>query len=429
MRHFPHERSIRAANLMKNAKKIAVIGGGPAGIMAAIQAANLGAKVTLFEKNNRIGKKLSITGKGRCNLTNVADVEEVVKNIPGNGKFLYSALKNFPTSATINFFENLGLKTKVERGGRVFPVSDKAAEVIEVLEKKLALLDVEIKFNSKVTKILVENKKVTGLEVGGKFFDFDKIILASGGKSYPATGSTGDGFELAKNLGHTITEILPALVPLEVEEDFVKILQGLSLKNISVTLFADEKKITEIFGEMLFTHFGVSGPIILTLSRTVAKLLAEKKFVELQINLKPALTTEQLDARILRDFEKFKKKSAKNALVELLPHKLIEVILDLSFIDLEKKVTEITKAERQMLLKNLRGLTLTITKTRPISEAIVTSGGVSVKEINPKTMESKIISGLYFVGEVADVDGFTGGFNLQSAWSMGNDAGIFAATE
>ena len=293
-------------------------------------------------------------------------------------------------------------------------------------EKKLALLDVEIKFDSKVTKIFAEDKKVTGLEVGGEIFKFDKVILATGGASYPATGSTGDGFKLAKNLGHTVTEILPALVPLEVEEDFVKDLQGLSLKNVSVTLFADGKKITDIFGEMLFTHFGISGPIILTLSRTVAKLLAEKKFVELQINLKPALTAEQLDARILRDFEKFKKKSAKNSLVELLPHKLIEVILDLSFIDAEKKVTEITKVERQRLLKNLRGLPLTITKTRPLAEAIVTAGGVSVKEINPKTMESKIISGLYIVGEVLDVDGFTGGFNLQAAWAMGNIAGISA---
>ena len=411
---------------MKNLKTVAVIGGGPAGIMAAIKSAEGGAKVTLFEKNSRLGRKLSITGKGRCNLTNTADIAEVVKNIPGNGKFLYSALKNFSTADTINFFESLGLKTKVERGGRVFPQSDKASEVIEVLEKKLALLDVEIKFDSKVTKIFAEDKKVTGLEVGGEIFKFDKVILATGGASYPATGSTGDGFKLAKNLGHTVTEILPALVPLEVEEDFVKDLQGLSLKNVSVTLFADGKKITDIFGEMLFTHFGISGPIILTLSRTVAKLLAEKKFVELQINLKPALTAEQLDARILRDFEKFKKKSAKNSLVELLPHKLIEVILDLSFIDAEKKVTEITKAERQRLLKNLRGLPLTITKTRPLVEAIVTAGGVSVKEINPKTMESKIISGLYIVGEVLDVDGFTGGFNLQAAWAMGNIAGISA---
>ena len=408
--------------------KIAVIGAGPAGMMAAIKSAENGAKVTLFDKNDRLGKKLSITGKGRCNLTNIADVPEVVKNIPGNGKFLYSALKSFTTADTINFFESLGLKTKVERGGRIFPESDNAQDVIDVLTKKLLLLDVDIKFDSKVTKIFSENKKATGLEVDGKILNFDKIILATGGASYPVTGSTGDGFKLAKELGHKVTEILPALVPLEVEEDFVKDLQGLSLKNISATLFADEKKILELFGEMLFTHFGISGPIILTMSRTVAKLLSEKKFVEVKINLKPALTFEQLDARILRDFEKFKKKSAKNSLIELLPHKLILPILDLSFIDAEKKVSEITKAERQRLIENLRGLTLTITKTRPISEAIVTSGGISVKEINPKTMESKIIDGLYIVGEVADVDGFTGGFNLQAAWSMGNVAGISAAS-
>ena len=397
-------------------------------MMSAIRAAENGAKVTLFEKNNRLGKKLSITGKGRCNLTNSADMSEVVKNIPGNGKFLYSALKNFTTSDTINFFESLGLKTKVERGGRIFPESDNAQEVIDVLTRKLFSLDVDIKLDSKVTEIIANDGKVIGLEVGGKILNFDRIILATGGASYPATGSTGDGFNFANKLGHTVTEILPALVPLEVEEDFVKTVQGLSLKNICATLFANGKKIQEIFGEMLFTHFGISGPIILTISRTVAKLLAEKNFVELQINLKPALTAEQLDARILRDFEKFKRKTAKNALVELLPHKLIEPVLDLSYIVEDKKVTEITKAERQRLVENLRKLTLTITKTRPISEAIVTSGGVSVKEINPKTMESKILNGLYIVGEVADIDGFTGGFNLQAAWAMGNAAGIAAAT-
>ena len=344
-------------------------------------------------------------------MTNIADVDEVIKNIPGNGKFLYSALKNFTTADTIKFFNSLGLKTKVERGGRVFPESDSAAEVIEVLNKKLAQLNVEIKFNSKVEKILSDGEKVTGVEVGGKIFNFDKIILATGGASYPATGSTGDGFKMAEKIGH--------IVPLEVEEDFVKNLQGLSLKNVRVTLLADEKKITDIFGEMLFTHFGVSGPIILTLSGKIAKLLDAKKFVELKINLKPALTAEQLDARILRDFEKFKRKSIKNSLVELLPHKLIEPILDLSFIDSEKKVTEITKTDRHRLTEILRGLTLTVTKTRPLSEAIVTSGGISVKEIDPKTMESKILKGLFIVGEVADIDGFTGGFNLQAAWAMG----------
>ena len=404
--------------------KVIVIGGGPAGMMAAIKSAECGANVTLFEKNNRLGRKLSITGKGRCNLTNIADVPEVVKNIPGNGKFLYSALKNFTTADTINFFESLGLKTKLERGGRIFPQTDNAAEVIEVLTKKLFLLDVDIQLNSKVTEIISDGKKVIGVEVGKKFIDADKIILATGGASYPATGSTGDGFKFAKKLGHTVTEILPALVPLEVEEDFIKSLQGLSLKNVRATLNAENKKIREIFGEMLFTHFGISGPIILTLSGEVAKLLAEKKFVEILINLKPALTAEQLDARILRDFEKFKRKAVKNALIELLPSKLIPIILDLSYIDEEKKVDEVSKIERRRLIKILQNLPLTITKTRPIDEAIVTAGGVSVKEINPKTMQSKILDGLYIVGEVADVDGFTGGFNLQAAWAMGNAAGV-----
>lgn len=405
--------------------KVIVIGGGPAGMMAAIRAAENSAEVILFEKNNRLGKKLSITGKGRCNLTNIADVPEVVKNIPGNGKFLYSALKNFTTADTINFFESLGLKTKIERGGRVFPESDSAAEVIEVLTKKLALLKVDVQLNSKVTEIISDGKKILGVEVGKKFFYSDRIILATGGSSYPATGSTGDGFKFAKKLGHTVTKIFPALVPLEVEEDFTKTLQGLSLRNVRVTLNADNKKIREIFGEMLFTHFGISGPIILTLSGEVAKLLDEKNFVEILINLKPALTAEQLDARILRDFEKFKRKSVKNSLVELLPQKLIPIILDLSYIDGEKKVDDVSKIERRRLVEVLQNLPLTVTKTRPIDEAIVTAGGVSVKEIDPKTMQSKILQGFYIIGEVADVDGFTGGFNLQAAWAMGNAAGKF----
>ncbi len=406
--------------------KIIVIGGGPAGMMAAIRAAEFGAEVTLFEKNNRLGRKLSITGKGRCNLTNAADTAEIIKNIPGNGKFLNSALNNFTANDTVNFFESLGLRTKIERGNRIFPESDNAAEVIDVLNKKLAALNVDVKLNAPVENIIAD-KKIRGVEVGGKFFDADAVILATGGKSYPATGSTGDGFIFAKKLGHTVTEILPALVPLETEEDFVQTLQGLSLRNVRVTLLADNKRVNEIFGEMLFTHFGVSGPIILTLSRQVAKFLRESAFVELLINLKPALTPEQLDTRILRDFEKFKHKNIKNALIELLPNKLIPVVIDLAFIDENKKIDAITKDERRRLIEILRGLPLTVTATRPIDEAIVTAGGVSVKEINPRTMESKIISGLFIVGEVVDVDGNTGGFNLQAAWAMGNAAGIFAA--
>lgn len=407
-------------------KKIIVVGGGCAGMMAAIKAAEKGAQVILFEKMPRVGRKLGITGKGRCNLTNTADTAEIIKNLPGNGKFLYSALKNFSSADTVNFFESLGVATKIERGGRIFPVSDDATEVIDALLKRMTVLGVEVKTNSPVTEIIAKDKKIIGVLVDGKIIKADAVILATGGASYPATGSTGDGFKFAKQLGHTITEILPALVPLEVEED-IKALQGLSLKNVNVKLLANEKKVAELFGEMLFTHFGVSGPIILTLSRQVAQLLASGKFVELEINLKPALTPEQLDARILRDFAKFKRKTIKNALVDLLPAKLIPIILDRAFLDENKKVDEITQAERRRLVENLRGLLFTITKTRPLEEAIVTAGGVSVKEINPKTMESKIVQGLFIVGEVADVDGFTGGYNLQAAWSMGNAAGTFAA--
>lgn len=393
-------------------------------MMSAIRAAESGATVTLFEKTNRLGKKLSITGKGRCNITNATDNAEIIKNIPGNGKFLYGALKNFSSEDTINFFASLGLQTKIERGNRVFPESDNAAEVIEVLAKKMALLGVDVKLNSRVDEILVEENKISGVKVAGKFFHADAVILATGGLSYPGTGSTGDGFKFARRLGHTVTKILPALVPLEVEEDFVKSLQGLSLRNVRVTLRADGKNCAELFGEMLFTHFGISGPVILTLSRAAANFLSEKKFVEVSINLKPALTPEQLDARILRDFQKFKRKTLKNALVELLPGKLIPIVADLSYIDEDKKVNDITREERLRISETLRNFTLTVTGTRPIDEAIVTSGGISTKEIDPRTMESKIVKGLFIVGEVADIDGNTGGFNLQAAWATGNLAGL-----
>lgn len=408
-------------------KKIIVVGGGAAGIMAAISAAEHGAQVILLEKMPKVGRKLGITGKGRCNLTNSADNAEIIKNIPGNGKFLYSALNNFSSADTVNFFENLGVKTKIERGGRIFPESDDATEVIDALLRKMILLGVEVRNNSPVTKILTENKKIRGVLVNGKIFECDALILATGGASYPATGSTGDGFKFARQLGHKITEILPALVPLETEEEFVRDLQGLSLKNVRVKLLSDGKLVDEQFGEMLFTHFGVSGPIILTLSRQAAKLLSDGRLVELEINLKPALTPEQLDARILRDFDKFRRKTLKNALIDLLPSKLIPIILDLSYLPEEKRVDELKQAERRRLVEILQCLPLTVTKTRPIDEAIVTSGGISVKEIDPRTMRSKIIENLLIAGEILDVDGFTGGFNLQAAWSMGNLAGKFAA--
>ncbi|MBQ6758531.1 MAG: NAD(P)/FAD-dependent oxidoreductase [Selenomonadaceae bacterium] len=408
-------------------KKIIVIGGGASGMMSAIQAAELGASVTLLEKMPRVGRKLSITGKGRCNLTNAADVSEIVKNIPGNGKFLFSALKKFSPADTVNFFKRLGVATKIERGGRVFPASDDASEVIDALLRQLAIVGVDVRTNSPVTEIIAEGKKIRGVVVGRKFLTADAIILATGGASYPATGSTGDGFKFARRLGHNVTELLPALVPLETEEDFVKDLQGLSLKNVRVKLLADGRKVAELFGEMLFTHFGVSGPIILTLSRQAARLLADGRFVEVEINLKPALTPEQLDARILRDFDKFKRRTIKNSLGELLPSKLIPIILDQTYLPEDRRVDDITQAERRRLVEVLRGLPLTITKTRPLAEAIVTSGGVSVKEIDPRTMQSKLVEGLFIVGEVADVDGFTGGFNLQAAWAMGYVAGTSAA--
>ena len=408
-------------------KKIIVIGGGASGMMSAIQAAAGGANVTLLEKMPRVGRKLSITGKGRCNLTNAADVSEVVKNLPGNGKFLFSALKKFSPADTVNFFNRLGVATKIERGGRVFPASDDASEVIDALLRHMAIVGVDVRTNSPVTEIIAEGKKIRGVVVGRKVLTADAIILATGGASYPATGSTGDGFRFARRLGHNVTELLPALVPLETEEDFVKDLQGLSLRNVRVKLLADGRKVAELFGEMLFTHFGVSGPIILTLSRQAARLLADGRFVELEINLKPAITPEQLDARILRDFDKFKRRTIKNSLGELLPSKLIPIILDQTYLDENRRVDDITQAERRRLVEVLRGLPLTITKTRPLAEAIVTSGGVSVKEIDPRTMQSKLVEGLFIVGEVADVDGFTGGFNLQAAWAMGYVAGTNAA--
>ena len=409
-------------------KRVIVIGGGAAGMMAAIQAAKNGASVLLLEKTNRLGRKLSITGKGRCNITNAADIQEIIKNIPGNGRFLNSVLKAFNSSDVIDFFESVGIKTKVERGNRVFPESDKATDVVNALTEQMQELGVEIRAGARVTDIIVKAGKVIGVEVNDKIENADSVILAVGGASYPATGSTGDGFKMAERLGHTVTKILPALVPLETEEAFVKDLQGLSLRNVKVTLLADNKKVTEEFGEMLFTHFGVSGPIILTLSRKAAFLLDEGKFVELSINLKPALTPEQLSARVLRDFEKYKRKSAKNALVDLLPVALIPVVLDFAYIDEDKHIDSVTQTERRRLIDTLRDLRLTITKTRSIEEAIVTAGGVSTKEINPKTMASKLVDGLYFAGEVIDIDGFTGGFNLQAAFSMGYAAGKFSST-
>lgn len=393
-------------------------------MMAAIKAAENGASVVLLEKMKRAGKKMLITGKGRCNITNVAEIPELIKNIPGNGKFLNSCIRAFDNEDVQYFFNGIEVPTKVERGGRVFPVSDKAADVVDAMVLQLHELGVKLYTDVKVSDILVQDNKAVGVKTDdGQKFEAEAVIIATGGSSYPGTGSTGDGYKMADKIGHKVVTPLPALVPLELEEEWVKDLQGLSLKNVRVTLFADEKRITDMFGEMLFTHFGVSGPIILSLSRKTAQLLDEDSFVELMIDLKPALTFEQLDARVLRDFEKYQRKEMKNALKDLLPGRLIPPVLDGAYIEPDRMVNSITKEERHRLVNVLKGLLVTVTKTRPIAEAIVTAGGVDVKEINPKTMESKLIKNLYFAGEVVDVDAYTGGYNLQAAFSMGAAAG------
>ena len=408
-------------------KQILVIGAGPAGMMAAIRAAENGAAVTLLEKMKRPGRKMMITGKGRCNITNAADVPEIIRNIHGNGAFLNSSMRAFDNQDVMEFFRQQGVPVKVERGNRVFPVSDKAQDVVDAMVHRLHELDVRIELEMPVADILLQEGRVAGVRTkSGAHYKADAVILAVGGASYPGTGSTGDGYEMAKKLGHTVVPLRPSLVPLETEEEWVKDVQGLSLRNVRATLLAGGEKVQEKFGEMMFTHFGVTGPIILSMRRRAAKCLAEGKFVELELNLKPALTPEKLDARIQRDFEQHIRKSLKNGLLDLLPHKLIEPVLDCAYLDPEKPVHQVTAEERHRLAETLQHLTLTIAKTRPLAEAIVTAGGVSVREINPKTMESKLVPGFYFAGEVVDVDAYTGGYNLQAAFSMGNAAGCWS---
>ena len=385
-----------------------------------------------------LGKKLLITGKGRCNITSSLPIEDFIQNVPGNGIFLYSSFNNFTNKDIIKMLEEEGLKVKEERGHRIFPITDSSKDVLNVLVRLLKRSNVKIETNAKVEKILTENEKIVGVQavIDGKVrtINADKVILATGGMSYPVTGSNGDGYELAKELGHTITKIKTSLIPLTAQRESLEIckeLQGLSLINVSIKLIDTQKNkiIYDDFGEMLFTHWGVSGPIILSGSahllryKNVEELLKEGK-IELSINLKPALTEEKLENRILRDFEAQKNKEFKNSLNELLPKKLIEPIIRMSGIDENKKVNSITKQERKNLVKLLQDFRIKINGFRPINEAIVTSGGISVKEINPKTMESKIIHGLYFAGEIIDVDAYTGGFNLQIAWSTGYTAGM-----
>lgn len=414
--------------------KVIVIGGGPAGMMAAITSAENGNEVILLEKNKSLGKKLLITGKGRCNITSSLPMEDFIKNTPGNGMFLYSAFNKFTNQDIIEFLKKQGLSVKEERGNRIFPVTDKSQDVLKCFEKKLkSLKNIKIMYEMPAIEILVdENNKVKGVRCKNQtIIKGDKVILATGGKSYPLTGSTGDGYEMARKLGHTITKIRPSLVPLETfEENLNCSLQGLSLKNVRIKMIDDlkNKEIYEDFGEMLFTHFGVSGPIVLSGSahlvryKNIEYLLKNKK-IKLLIDLKPALTEEKLNERILKDFEEFKNKNFKNSLDKLLPQKLIPVIIELSGINPDKQVNSITKQERIKIIKLLKEFKVTIKNFRKIEEGIITAGGVSTKEVNPKTMESKIIGGLYFAGEILDVDSYTGGFNLQIAYSTGFVAG------
>ena len=412
--------------------KVAIKGGGPAGMLSAITAKKKGHDVIILEKNNQLGKKLLITGKGRCNITSSLNIDEFIKNIPGNGKFLYSAFKRYTNDDIINFLKKEGLNVKEERGNRVFPVTDKSLDVLKCFTKKIKELGINVKYNENVQEIIInQNNEIQGVKTQNGVIKADKVILATGGKSYPLTGSTGDGYILAKKLGHTVTKIKPSLVPLEIyEKNICKQLQGLSLKNVKIRLEDESKNknIYEDFGEMLFTHFGVSGPIILSSSahlvryKEIENLLKEQK-IKLTIDLKPALTEEKLNERILRDFSEEKNKEYKNSLNKLLPQKLIPVILEKSGIKYNKKVNEITKEERLKIVKLLKNFELKIQNFRPIDEAIITSGGINIKEINPKTMQSKIIPGLYFAGEIIDVDGYTGGFNLQIAYSTGFVAG------
>ena len=415
--------------------KVIVIGGGPAGMMAAITTKENKNDVLIIEKNNQLGKKLLITGKGRCNITSSLEMEDFIKNTPGNGMFLYSAYQQYTNQDIIEFLKQQGLEVKEERGNRIFPVTDKSIDVLKCFTKKIKELNIEIKYNTKVEEILTEmvdgESIVIGVRTDKETIKANKVILATGGKSYPLTGSTGDGYQLVEKLGHSITEIKPSLVPLEVYDKMeCKELQGLSLRNVEIKLIDIEKnkQIYEDFGEMLFTHFGVSGPTILSSSahlvryKNINRLFHERKIV-LKIDLKPALDEKKLNDRILRDFEEVKNKQFKNSLDKLLPQKLIPVIITRSKIHPNKQVNEITKKEREELIKQIKDFEVIIKGFRPIEEAIITSGGVNIKEINPKTMESKKVKGLYFAGEIIDVDSYTGGFNLQIAYSTGYVAG------
>ena len=422
--------------------KVIVIGGGPAGMMAALAAAGIGHEVLLLEKNEKLGKKLYITGKGRCNITNSGDMEDLFANVMTNSKFLYSAFYGYDNLMVMDFFEQEGLAIKNERGNRVFPVSDHSSDVINTLQRALKKAGVDVKLYTEVESILFEERTgaeeldkkeahqivkgvqlKSGLVDGKKTVMADAVIVATGGFSYQATGSTGDGYRFAREMGHTVTEIYPSLVPFNTKEEYVKEMQGLALKNVTVRIFDGKKKLYEDFGEMLFTHFGVSGPLLLSASAKVSPKFTSKE-LQMEIDLKPALDEEALDKRILKDFEEAKNKQFKNSIGKLFPAKMIPVILELSEIDPDKKVNEITREERASFVKLIKAFPVTLNGLRDFKEAIITKGGVKVNEVNPSTMESKKVKNLYFCGEVLDLDALTGGYNLQIAWSTGHLAGI-----
>lgn len=404
--------------------KVIVIGGGPAGMMAAYAASCQGHAVTVLEQNEKLGKKLFITGKGRCNITNAGDMDNLFANVMSNRKFLYSAFYTFDNEQVLSFFENQGLRTKVERGNRVFPLSDHSSDVIAALSRALKSQNVDIRLHTKVQSLLIRDEAACGVVLSdGKTVEADDVIVATGGISYPSTGSTGDGYRMAEESGHALVECTPSLVPFETKEDWVKDLQGLSLRNVTVSIYHGKKKLYEDFGEMLFTHFGVSGPLVLSASGMI-KPVQFKQELCMYIDLKPALDVEQLDKRILREFDAAMNKQLKNVIGSLMPAKMIPVVIWLSGIDPDKKVNEVSREERQHLVQLLKRLPLTINGLRGWNEAIITKGGVSVKDINPSTMESKKVSHLFFCGEVLDLDALTGGYNLQIAWSTGYLAGI-----
>lgn len=405
--------------------KVIIIGAGAAGIMAAVSSALNGHTVSIYEKNDRIGRKLYITGKGRCNITNAADMKTIMENVVNNSKFLYSAFKQFDNQDVVEMLENAGCPTKVERGNRVFPVSDKSSDVIKAFQKILSELSVEVNLKAEVSSLIIEDSICKGIKLADKSIYADAVIVATGGRSYPGTGSTGDGYRFAKNSGHKVGKLYPSLVPFTLEEkEEIKQLQGLSLKNVAVEIYDGDKNIYKDFGEMLFTHFGISGPTLISASSyAVERIIDDKKKLRIVIDLKPALDNEKLDARLLRDFESAKNKQLKNVLPELLPIKLIPEVLRQADLKEDIKICNITRKERLKLLYALKNLSYTIDGVRGFEEAIITKGGVDVSDINPKTMESRLITSLYFVGEVLDIDALTGGYNLQVAWSTGYVAG------